>query len=143
MSAEYKKHQEILLKETIKNQDIVITTAQIPGQTAPLLICEEMVESMKAGAIIYDLAIESGGNCKISEPGKTTIKHGVKIIAHLNVPSRIAHDSSQLYGKNMINFLKIILDSETKKLAINWEDDLIKGCCLTHNGVLMHPHFKI
>lgn len=141
MSDDYKKRQSEKLAETIKSQDIVITTAQIPGKTAPILITEEMVKSMKAGAIIYDLAIESGGNCQLSDFGKTVTKHGVKIIGHANVPARIAQDASQLFSRNIFNFFKILCDKEGKSLALNWDDEILKGSALTHDGQIIHPNF--
>lgn len=143
MSDDYKKRQTEKLEQVIALQDIVITTAQIPGKTAPILVTEAMVKTMKAGSIIYDMALESGGNCAVSEFGKTITKHGVKIIGHANVPSRIAQDSSQVFSKNVLNFLKILMDKEGKTVQLNWEDDIIKGSAITHDGAIVHPTFKI
>ncbi|TNE32418.1 MAG: Re/Si-specific NAD(P)(+) transhydrogenase subunit alpha, partial [Alphaproteobacteria bacterium] len=116
MSKDYQKKQQALVEETIQKQDIVITTALIPGRAAPVLITEEMVKSMKPGAVIVDLAVEQGGNCVASENGKVVTKHGVTIIGHKNVPSRLATVSSALYARNLLNFVKILID-EDKKLA--------------------------
>lgn len=127
MSADYKKRQQEKLEEVMRLQDIVITTAQIPGKAAPILISEKMVKEMKAGSIIVDLAIESGGNCEVSTLGKVVVKHGVKILGYPNFPSRIAHDASQVYARNTLNFLKLLFNKEGEKLAIDWNDDIIKG----------------
>lgn len=142
MSEDYKKRQAEKLAETIKSQDIVITTAQIPGKKAPLLITEEMVKSMKPGSIIMDLAIETGGNCAYAEFGKTVIKNGVKIIGPANILSRIAYDASQVFAKNILNLLKIMLNKEGTAIELNFEDEIIKGACLTHNGSVIHPNFQ-
>lgn len=147
MSEEYKKRQNEKLAEVIKQQDIVITTALIPGKPAPILITTEMVKSMKAGSIIFDLAIENGGNCELAELGKTVTKHGVKIIGYSNIPSRVPFDSSQLFARNVLSFLKIITvqQTDTKTTAsikLNFEDEIIKGACMTHDGEIVHPGFK-
>jgi NAD(P) transhydrogenase subunit alpha len=142
MSDDYKKRQSEKLAEVIKSQDIIITTALIPGRPAPVLITEAMVKSMRAGSIIYDLAVENGGNCELSEFGKTVIKHGIKIIGYANVPSRIAYDASQVYARNLFNFLKTFIDATTNQLTLNFEDEIIKGATLTHDGQLVHPQFQ-
>ena len=141
MSAEYQAKQQALVEETIKKQDIVITTALIPGRTAPRLISEAMVKSMKPGSVIVDLAVESGGNCELSESGKVVVKYGVTIIGHANVPSRLAADASALYAKNLFNLLSVIIDTKPGALAINWDDDIIKGVALTRDGKIIHPNF--
>ncbi|MCG8593936.1 MAG: Re/Si-specific NAD(P)(+) transhydrogenase subunit alpha [Kiloniellales bacterium] len=138
MSDEYKKKQAALIAETIAKQDIVITTALIPGRPAPKLIDEAMVKSMKPGSVIVDLAVENGGNCALSQAGKVVTKHGVKIVGHNNVPSRLAVDASALYAKNLLNFLKLIIDPEAKALKIDWEDEIIKGTCITRDGKVVH-----
>jgi NAD(P) transhydrogenase subunit alpha len=122
-----KKKQEELLKNTIKNQDIVICTALIPGKKAPRIVTEEMVKSMKSGSVICDLAVEQGGNSAFSEPGKITIVNGVKIIGYKNVPSRISESASILLAKNILNFLEIIYDKTQKKLKIDENDEIIKA----------------
>lgn len=142
MSAEYKKKQQALIEETIAKQDIVITTALIPGRPAPRLISDAMVKSMKPGSVIVDMAVEAGGNCELSEPGKVIKKHNVTIIGHTNIPSRLATDASALYAKNILNLLNLLIDKENGKLAINWEDDIVKGIALTRDGALVHPQFS-
>jgi len=141
MSAAYKKKQAALIESHIAKQDIVITTALIPGRPAPVLITADMVKSMKPGSVIVDLAVETGGNCALSESGKVIEKHGVTIIGHINVPSRLAADASMLYAKNLFNLISLIMDKESGKLAIDWEDDIIKGIAMTKNGKIIHPNF--
>ena len=127
VSEDYKKKQEELMKQTVKNQDVVITTALIPGKKAPLIISEEMVLSMKPGSIICDLATSQGGNVAFSERDKVIEKNGVKIIGYSNYASRTAYSASGLLAKNIINFLSLIVDKETKSLKIDFEDEIIKG----------------
>ncbi|TWB27125.1 Re/Si-specific NAD(P)(+) transhydrogenase subunit alpha [Nitrospirillum bahiense] len=141
MSAEYRAKQAALVAETIKKQDIVITTALIPGRKAPVLVTDAMLRTMKTGAVVVDLAVEQGGNVEGSEPGKIVEKYGVKIVGHTNVPSRIAVDSSALYAKNLLNFLTPLVDKEAKALKIDWNDDIIKGTALTRDGAVVHPTF--
>ncbi len=141
MSAEYKAKQAKLVEETIAKQDIVITTALIPGRPAPKLITEDMVKSMKPGSVIVDLAVESGGNCEISVAGQAVVKHNVTIVGHKNVPSRLATDASSLYARNIFNLLGLMIDKESKSLDINWEDEIIKGIALTRDGNIIHPNF--
>jgi NAD(P) transhydrogenase subunit alpha len=142
MSAEYQAKQAALIAETIKKQDIVITTALIPGRKAPELVSAEMVQSMKPGSVIVDLAVEQGGNCALSELDKVVEKHGVRIIGYANVPSRTAVDSTSLYAKNLLNFVQLLIDKETKGLKVNWEDEIVKGVALTRDGQVIHPNFK-
>jgi len=123
----YKKKQEELMKQTVKNQDVVITTALIPGKKAPLIISEEMVLSMKPGSIICDLATSQGGNVAFSEKDKIVEKNGVKIIGYSNYASRTAYSASGLLAKNIINFLSLLIDKESKSLKIDFEDEIIKG----------------
>lgn len=141
MSAEYKAKQAALIEETIAKQDIVITTALIPGRAAPRLVTEKMVASMKPGSVIVDLAVESGGNCELSQAGEVVYKHGVAIVGHKNVPSRLATDASSLYSKNLLNLLGLLIDKESKNLVINWDDEIIKGIALTKDGSIIHPNF--
>jgi NAD(P) transhydrogenase subunit alpha len=141
MSDGYKAKQAALTAETIKKQDIVITTALIPGRPAPVLVSEEMVKSMKPGAVVVDLAVEQGGNCPLSEPGKIVVKNGVTIVGLLNIPSRIAVDASALYARNLLAFLTPLVDKETKALKINWDDEIIKATALTRDGRVVHPAF--
>jgi len=142
MSDEYKKQQAALIAETLKKQDIAICTALIPGRKAPTLITEAMVKSMKPGSVIVDLAVEQGGNCEASEPGKVVQKHGVTIVGHLNVPGRLPVDASALYAKNLLNFVTLLIDKETKALKIDLEDEIVKGTLVTQDGQIVHPAFK-
>jgi NAD(P) transhydrogenase subunit alpha len=142
MSDAYKAKQAALVAEHIKKQDIIITTALIPGRKAPVLVTEEMVKSMKPGSVIVDLAVEQGGNCPLSEVGKVVEKHDVKLVGHANVPSRLAADATSLYARNLLNFLTLLIDKETKGLKINWEDEIVKGVALTRDGQIIHPNFK-
>lgn len=142
MSAAYKKKQAALIAETIKKQDIVITTALIPGRPAPMLISKEMVKTMKPGSVIVDLAVEMGGNCELSKPGEVVDAGGVKIVGHLNVPSRLATDASSLYAKNLFNFISLMVDPETKKLKVDWEDEVITGTNMTRDGKVVHPNYQ-
>jgi len=124
---DYKKKQEELMKQTIKNQDVVITTALIPGKKAPLIINEEMVLSMKPGSIICDLATSQGGNVAYSEKDKVVEKNGVKIIGYSNYASRTAYSASGLLAKNIINFLSLLVNKENQSLKVDYEDEIIKG----------------
>jgi NAD(P) transhydrogenase subunit alpha len=142
MSHDYKKRQQAKLEDVMRQQDIVITTAQIPGKPAPLLISEKMIKEMKTGSIIVDLAVESGGNCAASVAGKVVVKHGVKILGYLNFPSRIPFDASQVYARNVFNFLKLLLGTDGKTLDIDWQDEIVKGAALTHGGDVIHPALK-
>jgi NAD(P) transhydrogenase subunit alpha len=142
MSEAYKKKQAALIAETIKKQDIVITTALIPGRPAPVLVTEEMVRSMKPGSIIIDLATEQGGNCPLSKAGEVVETGGVKIIGTVNLAGRLAADASSLYARNLFNFLAPLIDKTTKALKIDWNDEIIKGTCLTRDGQVVHPALK-
>lgn len=140
MSDDYKKRQAELVFEHIKKQDIVITTALIPGREAPILITDEMLAVMKPGSVIVDLAVEMGGNVTQSKPGEVVVTdNGVIIVGHRNVPSRLASDASSLYSKNLLNFLTPMIDKENGSLAIDWEDEIIKGTALTKDGKIIHP----
>jgi NAD(P) transhydrogenase subunit alpha len=141
MSDAYKQQQAALVAETIKKQDIVITTALIPGKKAPLLVSADMVHSMKTGSVIVDLAVEQGGNCALSKLGEVINDNGVKIIGYPNMPSRIAVDASALYARNLLNFLTPLIDKESKMLKINWEDEIVKATVLTRDGAIVHPNF--
>ena len=139
MSADYQKKQADKIHETLKKTDIAISTALIPGKPAPVLITEAMVKDMRPGSVIVDLAVEAGGNCPLSERGKVVVKHGVTLVGYDNVPSRLAADTSALYAKNLLNFLTLSYDKETKGLKINWDDEIIKGTALTRDGQVIHP----
>ncbi len=136
MSDEYKTKQKELLENHIKNQDIVITTALIPGKKAPELISKEMVKSMKTGSIIMDLAAEAGGNCSFTKANETIIEEGIKIIGPTDLPSQIPQDASNLYAKNLLNFIKLMV--KEKELNIDWDDEIIKKSCVSNNGKIMN-----
>jgi NAD(P) transhydrogenase subunit alpha len=142
MSDDYKRQQAELIAETIKKQDVVITTALIPGRPAPKLVSEDMVRSMKPGAVIVDLAVEQGGNCALSKAGEIVDINGVTIVGHLNMPSRIAVDASALYARNLLNFLTPLVDKETKTLKINREDEIVKASVVTDGGQIVHPQLQ-
>jgi len=140
MSDDYKKAQAELVFEHIKKQDIVITTALIPGRAAPVLITDEMLAVMKSDSVIVDLAVENGGNVTQSKLGEIVVtESGVKLIGHHNVPSRLASDSSSLYAKNLYNFLSPMINKESGALEMNWEDEIILGTGLTRDGKVVHP----
>jgi len=141
MSKEYQAKQAALVAEHIKKQDIVITTALIPGRPAPRLISAEMVSSMKPGSVIVDLAVERGGNCEGARPGEVAVVGGVKIVGHLNVAGRIAATASALYAKNVFAFLETLIDKNAKALAVKWDDEIVKATALTRDGAVVHPGF--
>jgi NAD(P) transhydrogenase subunit alpha len=141
MSKEYQAKQAALVAEHIKKQDIVVTTALIPGRPAPKLISKEMVESMRPGSVIVDLAVERGGNVEGATPGSVAHVNGVKIVGHLNMPGRIAASASSLYAKNLLAFLEILIDKSSKELDIKWDDDIVKATALTRDGAVVHPSF--
>ncbi len=142
MSDDYKRQQAALIADTIAKQDMVITTALIPGRPAPELVSEEMVKSMRPGSVINDLAVEAGGNCALSEPGRVVVRHGVTIIGHGNVASRVADDASLLYARNLLNFLTPLVDEQTGALNIDWDDEIVKGTGLTRDGAVVHPQSR-
>ncbi|MFO1090378.1 MAG: Re/Si-specific NAD(P)(+) transhydrogenase subunit alpha [Hyphomicrobiales bacterium] len=141
LSEEDKKRQAALVADHIKNQDVVITTALIPGRPAPVLVTKEMVESMKAGSVIVDLAVERGGNCALSKPGEVIDHNGVTIMGHLNLPGRLSGNASSLYAKNLQNFLDPIITKEGT-LKVDWNDELIAGTGLLRDGESVHPILK-
>jgi NAD(P) transhydrogenase subunit alpha len=141
MSKEYQAKQAALVADHIAKQDIVITTALIPGRPAPKLVSAEMVKSMKPGSVIVDLAVERSGNVEGAVPGQVTSVGDVKIVGHLNMAGRIAASASLLYAKNLLAFVESMVDKETKSLAINPEDELVKATMLTHAGQVVHPNF--
>ena len=142
MSKEYQAKQAALVADHIKKQDIVITTALIPGRPAPRLVSKQMVASMRPGSVIVDLAVERGGNVEGVKAGEAVQVGPCKIVGYLNVPGRLAASASALYAKNLLTFLEILIDKKEKKLAINWDDEIVKGTALTRNGVIVHPNFK-
>jgi len=142
MSKEYQAKQAALVAEHIKKQDVVITTALIPGRPAPRLISKEMVASMRPGSVVVDLAVERGGNVEGVGPDAVTEINGVKIVGYRNVPGRLAATASSLYAKNVFAFLELLIDKKSKALAVNWDDEIIKATALTRNGAVVHPGFK-
>jgi NAD(P) transhydrogenase subunit alpha len=140
MSKEYQKKQAALVEETIAKQDIVITTALIPGRPAPNLISDKMIKSMKLGSVIVDMAVENGGNVTGSEKGKVITKRDVTILGHENIAGRLATDASALYAKNLFNLLSLII--KDGELSIDWDDEIIKGIALTKDGNVVHPLFS-
>ncbi|WP_454018266.1 Re/Si-specific NAD(P)(+) transhydrogenase subunit alpha [Azospirillum sp. Marseille-Q6669] len=141
MSDDYKRQQAALVAEHIKKQDIVITTALIPGRKAPILVTREHVASMKPGSVLIDLAVEQGGNVEGSELGKVVVTdNGVKIVGHANYPSRIAESASLLYAKNLLALLQSLHDKE-KGVTLNWDDEIVKAIALTRDGQVVHPAF--
>lgn len=141
MSKEYQAKQAALVAEHIQKQDIVITTALIPGRPAPRLVTKEMVASMKPGSVLVDLAVERGGNVEGAKPGEVATVNSVKIVGFLNVAGRLAASASALYAKNLLTFLETMIDKKEKALAINWDDEIVKGTALTRDGAVIHPNF--
>ena len=142
MSAEYQAKQAALVAEHIKKQDIVITTALIPGRKAPVLVTEDMVKTMKPGSVIVDLAAEQGGNCPLTKADQVIEAHGVTLMGYTNLPARLAVDTSSLYARNLFNFVSLIVDKKTGALNLNWDDEIVKGAGLTRDGEIVHPSLK-
>ncbi len=141
MSDDYKKQQAELVAAHIAKQDIVITTALIPGRPAPRLVSKDMVNAMKPGSILVDLAVERGGNVEGAVAGEVANVGPAKVVGYLNVPGRIAATASLLYAKNLYSFVETLIDKESKALAINWDDELVKATVLTRDGAVVHPNF--
>ncbi len=141
MSKEYQAKQAALVADHIKKQDIVITTALIPGRPAPRLITREMVQSMRPGSVVVDLAVERGGNVEGVKADAVADIGGVKIIGYSNLPGRLAATASSLYAKNLYAFLEVLIDKKTKALAVNWDDPIVKATTLTRDGAIVHPNF--
>jgi len=138
---EYKQKQQQKIADSIAKADIVITTAQIPGKKAPILITEEMLGRMRNGSVIIDIAAATGGNTPFTKNNETLVHNGVTIVGNSNLPASMPFDSSKLYGKNILNFLQLITSKEGQ-LNLNWDDDLVKGTCITHNGEVVHERVK-
>ncbi len=138
---EYKQKQQQKISDSIAKADIVITTAQIPGRKAPILITEEMLGRMRSGSIIIDIAAATGGNTPFTKNNETVVHNGVTIVGNSNLPATMPSDASKLYGKNILNFLQLITTKEGQ-LNLNWDDDLVKGSCITHNGEVVHDRVK-
>jgi NAD(P) transhydrogenase subunit alpha len=139
MDDEMRARQARAIHETLKKQDIAICTALVPGRRAPVLITDAMLRDMKPGSVIVDLAVEQGGNCEGSEPGKIVMKHGVRIVGHLNVPGRLAEDASAMYARNLLNFLTPLAKAKNGTVEIDWNDEIIKGCLVARDGAVVHP----
>ncbi len=142
MSATYKKKQATLIAETIAKQDIVITTALIPGRPAPELVSEDMVKSMKPGSVIVDLAAPMGGNCPLTEPDKVIVKHGVTIIGHTNLAGHVATDSSALFARNLFNFVNLVFDKDAGKIDLSKDTEITSAITLMNNGKAVHDILK-
>ena len=138
MSAEYQAKQAELVAAHIAKQDIVITTALIPGRPAPVLVTEAMVKSMRPGSVVVDLAVTQGGNCPLSKPDQVVDVNGVKVIGFTNLPGRIAADSSALYARNLLALLPL-LTGENAAFAPKWDDEIVKAAVLTKDGAVVHP----
>jgi NAD(P) transhydrogenase subunit alpha len=138
MSDEYKKKQAELVTEHVKNQDIVITTALIPGRPAPKLLSKPMIESMKPGSIIVDLAAERGGNAELTQAGEIVEHNGVRIMGALNLPGAVPVNASSLYARNLLAFVESLIAKEPKDLAVNWDDELVKGTLIARDGTIVN-----
>jgi len=138
---DFLKRQRELMTAVVAEQDIIITTAAIPGAKSPILVTEDMVKAMKPGSVIVDLAAERGGNCDLTEQGETVVAHGVTILGPENVPSELAHHASQMYGKNMQTLLELILDEEGN-LNLDFNDEIVAGTVVAHKGEVPHPHMR-
>ncbi|MGH6719826.1 MAG: Re/Si-specific NAD(P)(+) transhydrogenase subunit alpha [Alphaproteobacteria bacterium] len=139
MSAAYQQRQAQAIHDAIVKADIVVTTALIPGKPAPRLVSAAMVQAMKPGAVIVDMAADSGGNCELTEPAQVVVRHGVTIVGEGNYPSLVAADASALYARNLVHFVTPLIDKATGALAINWDDEIVKGTLLTRDGAVVHP----
>src|SRR6202162_2251540 len=142
MSKEYQAKQAALTAEHIKKQDIIITTALIPGRPAPRLVTSEMVRSMKPGSVLVDLAVERGGNVEGARPGEVADVDGIKIVGYTNVAGRVAASASGLYARNLFSFIETMVDKSTKALDVKWDDELVKATALTRDGAVIHPNFQ-
>ncbi|HTE93830.1 MAG TPA: NAD(P) transhydrogenase subunit alpha, partial [Bradyrhizobium sp.] len=142
MSKEYQAKQAALVAEHLKKQDVVITTALIPGRPAPRLISADMVKSMKPGSVLVDLAVERGGNVEGAKADEVVDSGGVKIVGYTNMAGRLAASASGLYAKNLYNFLDILVDKKAKALSVNWDDEIVKATALTKDGAIVHPGFQ-
>jgi NAD(P) transhydrogenase subunit alpha len=142
MSKEYQAKQAALTAEHIKKQDVIITTALIPGRPAPRLITMEMVKSMRPGSVLVDLAVERGGNVEGVKLGETVDIDGVKIVGYPNLAGRVPTSASSLYARNLFAFIETMIDKASKSLAVNWDDDLVKATALTRDGAVVHPNFQ-
>lgn len=136
-SEEFKAKQRARLAESISKADVVITTAAIPGKKAPVIITKEMIGSMKPGSVVIDMAASSGGNTEVTENGQTVVYHYVSVVGNSQIFCKAPIDASRMYGKNILNFLDLIID-KTGSLILNWKDELVKGTCIAHEGKLVN-----
>jgi len=141
MSADYKKRQAAKMAEVMTETDICISTALIPGKPAPEIITEKMVKDMPEGSVIIDMAASRGGNCKLTEKDKVVVKHGVHLVGYTDLASRVAGDASNLFARNLFNFVKEMYNTETKKLALDWQDPIFRETCLTYDGKAVNERF--
>jgi NAD(P) transhydrogenase subunit alpha len=142
VTEEQQKQEHELLHDLCAEADVVITTAQVPGRKAPELITEDIVNAMRPGSVIVDLAAESGGNCTVTRAGETVDHGGVKVIGKINAPSDLPRNSSQMYSKNLHELLKHLYDAEAKTLKVDFEDEITEGCCVTHDGKVVHERTR-
>ena len=140
MSEAYQLKQAELIANHLRTQDIVITTALIPGRPAPRLVSREMVDTMKPGAVIVDMAAERGGNCEVTQPGKLIDHRGVRVYGPINLARSVPVNASSLYAKNVLNFLETMFDKKSKALSVDWNDDIVKGTLIAKDGKLVHPN---
>lgn len=135
----HRKEQELLAK-AVREADIVVTTAAIPGKRAPLLITEEMVRAMKPGSVVVDVAAQTGGNCALTEPGRNVVRHGVTVVGETNLPSTMPFHASQVYSRNVANLLSLFL--KDGEVQLNFEDEIVKGAVITHQGAVVHAQLR-
>ena len=140
-SDDFKKKQAAAVHDHAVKSDVVICTAQIPGKRAPVLLKKESVEAMKPGSVIIDLAASTGGNCELTKNDETILFHGVKIIGNSSFPVDLPSDASKMFGKNVINFLKLMISAKGE-FNLNWQDDIVKGTCVTHDHEIVHERVK-
>lgn len=138
VSDETQRRQQDALAEVVADSDVAITTAQIPGSPAPLLVSREMIESMRPGSVLIDVAAPSGGNCELTKPGETVVHNGVTIMGPTDLPSRVALDASQMYSRNLSAFLDRLVDEE-RQIHFDWDDQIVSEACITHDGKVTHP----
>jgi H+-translocating NAD(P) transhydrogenase subunit alpha len=142
VTEEQQKQEHELLHKLCAESDVVITTAQVPGRKAPVLITEDMVRDMRTGAVIMDLAAESGGNCELTRAGETVVHEGVKVIGLVDAASELPRNSSQMYSRNIHELLKHLVDAESKTLKVDFEDEITRECCVTHGGKVVHERTR-
>ena len=138
---DFKRRQAEAVHDHAVKSDVVICTAQIPGKKAPLLLKKETVDAMKPGSVVIDLAASTGGNCELTKNDETIVHHGVKIIGNSFFAVDMPSDASKMFGKNVINFLKLMI-SPKGEFNLNWDDDIVKGTCVTHNKEVVHERVK-